>query len=465
VGLTAAVTTDPESGERRLEAGAMVLADRGVVCIDEFDKMSDIDRTAIHEVMEQGQVTIAKAGIHARLNARCSVLAAANPVYGRYDQYKTPMENIGLQDSLLSRFDLLFIVLDLVDVEQDRRIADHVVRMHRYRSSHEQDGDPLPLAMNLDLLSTSNPDENEATAQDTPIYEKYDALLHGNTRSKTDKIVSMQFMKKYIHVARALKPTLSQDAADAIAEEYSRLRSHEVENPDVARTQPVTARALETLIRLSTAHARARLSKVIEADDAQAAIELVQFAYFKRILEKPKKRRKNADDEATEDEDAVTEDDEEAEDVAEAERIASSLSQPKKRGRDDPYDWDDDASAEPQVRAKRAKKGSTQSQSQSKSQATTSTAPSSDSMMMDTTELDAEEEASISDDRFNVFKKSLTQLFRESRAQSIAMTRFKEALDTEHKSNPFKKSEIVAGFSRMTEANQIMVADDIIFLI
>lgn len=86
-------------------------------------------------------------------------------------------------------------------------------------------------------------------------------------------------------------------------------------------------------------------------------------------------------------------------------------------------------------------------------------------MMMDTTEVDAEEEASISDDRFNVFKKSLTQLFRESRAQSIAMTRFNEALDTEHKSNPFKKSEITAAFSRMTEANQIMVADDIIFLI
>uniref|UniRef100_A0A6Q2Y026 DNA replication licensing factor MCM3 n=1 Tax=Esox lucius TaxID=8010 RepID=A0A6Q2Y026_ESOLU len=289
VGLTAAVTTDQETGERRLEAGAMVLADRGVVCIDEFDKMSDMDRTAIHEVMEQGRVTIAKAGIMARLNARCSVLAAANPVYGRYDQYKTPMENIGLQDSLLSRFDLLFIVLDQMDADSDREISEHVLRMHRYRPPGEQEGTAMPLGSTVDVFATEDPNLNKAAEQELQIYEKKNSILHGHRNKQ--KTVTMEFIKKYIHMAKLLKPILTQEASDHIAEEYAKLRSHEQVNSESARTMPVTARALETMIRLATAHAKARMSKTTDLADTEAAMELVQFAYFKKVTEQSDRTR------------------------------------------------------------------------------------------------------------------------------------------------------------------------------
>merc|ERR1712126_363281 len=202
------------------------------------------------------------------------------------------MENIGLQDSLLSRFDCLFIMLDTIDVDSDRKIADHVVRMHRYRNPQEQDGQVLSIAADADVLTTRDLADNNDEEGETPIYEKYDALLHGNSRKKTDKIVSVQFMKKYIHIAKCIKPVLTEAACEMLADEYANLRSDDFET-GVARTQTVTARALETLIRLATAHAKARLSKQVEEEDAELAIELVQFAYFKKVLDKSGRRKKS----------------------------------------------------------------------------------------------------------------------------------------------------------------------------
>lgn len=447
VGLTAAVTTDQETGERRLEAGAMVLADRGVVCIDEFDKMSDMDRTAIHEVMEQGRVTISKAGIHARLNARCSVLAAANPVYGRYDQYKTPMENIGLQDSLLSRFDCLFIMLDIAEPEADRKISDHVVRMHRYRAAHEQEGEALPMGLGIDMLSTSNPTEVEDEESETPIYEKYDALLHGSLRSKKDKIVSMKFMRKYIHIAKSIKPVLSREASETIAEEYSRLRSQDTEHSDMARTQPVTPRALETLIRLATAHAKARLSRTVEVEDADAAIEMVSYAYFKKVMEK--KKKKSAED--TEDE---TEDEDEGKEPRKRKRTEGSekkkAKKPRKQPGEEGYDPYDISQSEEEMEEEPPKSPTPASVRRSIDKADES---------ISTTQKE------IAAPRLTSFKATLTKLFKEERSQTVALGRLKEFLKTEHPSEPFTNDEVDAAIQKMTDANQIMVADDMLFLI
>ncbi|XP_036942403.1 DNA replication licensing factor MCM3 [Acanthopagrus latus] len=443
VGLTAAVTTDQETGERRLEAGAMVLADRGVVCIDEFDKMSDMDRTAIHEVMEQGRVTIAKAGIHARLNARCSVLAAANPVYGRYDQYKTPMENIGLQDSLLSRFDLLFIVLDQMDPEQDREISDHVLRMHRYRDPREQEGAAMALGGTVDILATDDPDAVAEEHEELQIYEKHNNLLHGSKRKK-DKIVSKEFMRKYIHIAKAVTPVLTEEAANHIAEEYSRLRSQEQMGADIARTSPVTARTLETLIRLSTAHAKARMSKAIELEDSEVAVELVQFAYFKKVLEKEKKRSRKERDSGSEGEEEESATEPSQKSARKRGRRGSQGSEPYS-----PYDFSEEQNV-PELQAGIPKPSKPRQEEEEEEEAMDATSQA--------------EASDLSAERLKEFKSSLFAVFQSAHAQSVKMNTLMDDINKEREKR-FSEPEVRSALRRMQDDNQVMVADDIIFLI
>ncbi|KAG1050651.1 hypothetical protein G6F43_007092 [Rhizopus delemar] len=303
VGLTAAVTSDKETGERRLEAGAMVLADRGVVCIDEFDKMSDMDRVAIHEVMEQQTVTIAKAGIHTSLNARCSVIAAANPIFGMYDLTKDPGRNIALPDSLLSRFDLLFIVTDTVDDVRDRQISEHVLSMHRYVKPGSEEGAPI-----TELIDDIMGDElGDSLVEDDEIYEKFNPNLHaGVSKKNQSKILKSSFLKKYIYyVKNRVQPVLTKRATDRIINVYTSLRNDKEEDSSRKKTAPITARTLETLIRLSTAHAKARLSETVDDKDAKAAAEVLRFAMFQEVIKAKKNKRRRvveSDDESEEDE-------------------------------------------------------------------------------------------------------------------------------------------------------------------
>lgn len=281
VGLTAAVTSDPDTRERRLEAGAMVLADRGLVCVDEFDKMGENDRVAIHEAMEQQTVTIAKAGIHASLNARCSVLAAANPVYGQYDRKRRIQENIGLPDSLLSRFDLLFVVLDQLDPEVDRMIATHVIRGHRYRSGHGTTGHDSDYDDDDDSDDEGDgKDKVHSVWQRSHHQSKTEYTL---TQAQDDDdphssdILQHDFLRKYLHFAKTrIKPVLTEEAREAIASRYAEMRSRQDD-----RTLPITARSLETVIRLATAHAKARLSPTVEAEpDVMQAMNVLSFALY-----------------------------------------------------------------------------------------------------------------------------------------------------------------------------------------
>lgn len=501
VGLTAAVTSDKETGERRLEAGAMVMADRGVVCIDEFDKMSDVDRVAIHEVMEQQTVTIAKAGIHTSLNARCSVIAAANPIFGQYDTHKDPHKNINLPDSLLSRFDLLFVVTDDIEDTRDRQVSEHVLRMHRYRQPGTEEGAPVRenagQALNVALNQQAD------VQRPTDVYEKYDAMLHvgikatGRGSNRKHEILSIPFMKKYIQYAKTrIKPVLTQEASDRIAEIYVGLRNDDMEG-NQRKTSPMTVRTLETLIRLSTAHAKARLSNRVEERDALAAESILRFALFKEVIEdESRKKRRKTRPLADEKTDSESSDDSDGDEAAAAARSRSARASQRANGGARRVNGRNQRSTPPEVEVEAAEEGEEEEEDvynatpRRTGRSTRSSQPSFASSIpasqLETQEEDEdmasraagltveeeeeqeEEQEGISEQRLEVFRRTLgqllgTDLFEDDSARVDELI---GAVNKKAEGPKFGKAEAILALKEMDSRNQIMYTDgDLVYKI
>lgn len=233
VGLTAAVMRDPVTDEMVLEGGALVLADNGIACIDEFDKMDESDRTAIHEVMEQQTISISKAGISTTLNARTSILAAANPLYGRYNPRVSPVDNINLPAALLSRFDILFLILDTPSREDDERLAQHVAFVHMHSEHPPLEHEPL--------------DPN--------------------------------VMRHYIALARQKRPVVPKSVSEYVVGAYVKLRAQGKEDEERDHAYSYTsARTLLGVLRLSQALARLRFADVVEVADVDEALRLMDVS-------------------------------------------------------------------------------------------------------------------------------------------------------------------------------------------
>ncbi|SCU99892.1 LANO_0F04214g1_1 [Lachancea nothofagi CBS 11611] len=264
VGLTASVRKDPITKEWTLEGGALVLADKGVCLIDEFDKMNDQDRTSIHEAMEQQNISISKAGIVTTLQARCAIIAAANPNGGRYNSALPLAQNVDLTEPILSRFDILCVVRDLVDEEKDERLARFVVDSH-LRSHPLNDA----LGEEKDLGNTDN--RIETDADEELVSARHRRLQREKQREGEISPIPQETLMKYIQYARTkVYPKLHQMDMDKVSRVYADLRRESI----TTGSFPITVRHLESILRIAESFAKMRLSEFVSAWDLDRAIKV-----------------------------------------------------------------------------------------------------------------------------------------------------------------------------------------------
>jgi DNA replication licensing factor MCM2 len=282
VGLTASVRKDPVTKEWTLEGGALVLADKGVCMIDEFDKMNDQDRTSIHEAMEQQSISISKAGIVTTLQARCSVIAAANPIGGRYNSTVDLQRNVNLTEPILSRFDVICVVRDLCNPENDERLATFVVDSHM-RSYPDDD------TSNIDdnNIDNNNNDDLENKDDDMSDDELNEEIIRSRRRKRLEKLrrdkeseispIPQNILTKYIYYARTrIQPKLNQMDMDKVSRVYSDLRKES----NTTGSFPITVRHLESILRIAEAFAKMRLSPYVSSSDLDRAIKVVVDSFI-----------------------------------------------------------------------------------------------------------------------------------------------------------------------------------------